>query len=340
MRFADIKGNENVVAAFRSMVDRGRIPHAILLHEEDGGGAFPLLLSFLQYLYCNDRRDGDSCGACPCCNKITKLIHPDIHFVYPVASSGKASSDSAVSPSLPYIPKWRELVTGNPFFTEAEFNETLGMEQKSTVITVAEASSILGRLSLSAIEGGYRSVVMYLPEKMNAPAANKLLKMIEEPPENTLFLLVTHNPEKILTTIFSRCLFIRVVPQETVRHYDAGDAEIFFDMMQAVASRDLAAALETVDAIVELPSREKQRAFLKYVAEGLRNLFLVQQNLPSLGPVQEDEKEFYASVAGKVKRTFPRNALAVTDRSLMLLERNVSQKILFTDLVCKFFRLV
>ena len=255
MKFADIEGNAPLVEALRSMVDRGRIPHAILFHEDDGGGAIPIILAFLQYLYCTGHSESDSCGTCPSCNKVGKLIHPDIHFVYPVASAGKSSSDSTVSPSLPYIPKWRELVAADPYFTEAQFNEALGMEQKSTVITVAEAASVLSRLSLSAVEGGYRTVVMYLPEKMNAPTANKLLKMIEEPPEKTLFLLVTHNPEKVLVTIFSRCLFMRVIPQGRSRMDDPEFRELLFDLMNALAAKDLGAALECVDAIVALPSR-------------------------------------------------------------------------------------
>ena len=345
MRFSDIQGNAPVVAALRSMVDAGRIPHAILFHEDDGGGAFPLILAFLQYLYCTDRTSGqgeglsDSCGHCPSCNKVGKLIHPDVHFVYPVTTP-KSSSESSVSPSLPYIQKWRELLLSNPSFHEEEFNEALGMEQKSTVITVAEASSILSRLSLSAMEGGYRCVVMYLPEKMNLPTANKLLKMIEEPPENTLFLLVTHSPEKVLTTIFSRCLLMRIMPSGRSAFVDPQFKEIFYDMMNALTARDLAAALDCVDAIVSLPSREKQKSFLKFAAEGLRNLFLCQQNLLSVTTFPPEDEEFYRETAARCKRTFPRSALAVMDRSMLLLERNVSQKILFTDTVCKLYKIV
>ena len=338
MRWKDIQGNGGVVDALRSMVDRGRIPHAILLHEDDGGGAMPLVLAFLQYLYCTDRRDGDSCGVCPDCNKVSKLIHPDIHFVYPVVS--KSSSDSTVSPSLSYISEWRSLVTSNPSFFEAEYNTALGMEQKSTLINVAEAASILSRLSLSAVEGGYRSVVMYLPEKMNSQAANKLLKMIEEPPEKTLFLLITHSPEKVLTTIFSRCLLMRVLPQQRSRYVEQGLPELFYDMMNALVAHDLAAALETVDEMTALPSREKQKSFLKYAAEGIRNVFLLQQGLPQVTTFPEDEEAFYKALSKNCKRTFARNGLGVLDRSLMLLERNVSQKILFTDMVCKLYRLI
>jgi DNA polymerase-3 subunit delta' len=336
MRFEDIQGNAPLLEALRSMVDRGRIPHAMLLHEDDGGGAFPIILAFLQYLYCTDHT---GCGTCPSCNKVAKLIHPDIHFVYPVASA-RTSSDSTVSPSLPYLPQWRELLLTNPSFTEEAFNEALGIEQKSTVITVAEAASVLSRLSLSAVEGGYRTVVMYLPEKMNAAAANKLLKMIEEPPEKTLFLLVTHSPEKVLVTIFSRCLFLRVTPSGKRLDADPALREIFFDLMTGLAARDLGAALESADAIVALPSREKQKSMIAVMAEGCRNIFLLQQGLRDLAVFPGEDQAFYQEMAVRCKRTFARNALSVLDRSLLLLERNVSQKILFTDLTCKLLRII
>ena len=134
MTFSDIQGNEEVKAAFRTMVDSGRIPHAILLHEDDGGGAMPLVLAFLQYLYCEHRSGGDACCSCPSCNRVSKLIHPDIHFIFP-SSAGTSSAD--------WAPKWRPLLASNPSFTENELAEALGIEGKSLVIAVSEAKALL-----------------------------------------------------------------------------------------------------------------------------------------------------------------------------------------------------
>jgi DNA polymerase-3 subunit delta' len=186
--------NAQVAAALRQMAESGRIPHAMLFHENDGGEAFPLIIDFLDEVYGHNPR-------------VKRLIHPDIHFVFPVAgpSEKKPVSDQFLSP-------WRELLRENPCFFENELYAAIGIEGKQGLISVNEARSILDKLSLSAVEGGYRTVVMYMPEKMNQQAANALLKMIEEPPENTLFLLVTLQPEKVMTTIFSRCLFMRVRP--------------------------------------------------------------------------------------------------------------------------------
>ena len=345
MKFSEIHGNGAVVKALAGMVDSGRIPHAILFHENDGGGAVPVLLAFLQYLYCHDRHDGDSCGACPACNKVSKLIHPDIHFVYPVAGGSKvSSSDKPVSEN--YAGYWRELVAGNPYFYENEFYAALGIEGKSCVIALPEAKNILNSLSLTAVEGGFRSVVVYLPERMNQAAANSLLKMVEEPPEKTLFLMVTHEPEKVLGTIYSRCLFMRTAPlskedadrvHSRERAEDNAMLDILSDLFSALASRDLVSALEAGEAMAALESREKQKAFCKFAGRCLREIFLLQQGLSGIGDMTEDEEAFLQETARKCKKNFPRQALGLFDRAVLLIERNVNQKILFCDLVDRLY---
>ena len=318
--------NAPVAEALRQMAESGRIPHAMLFHENDGGGAFPLVLDFLDEVYGHNPR-------------VRKLIHPDIHFVFPVAGPDKPVSEQFLGP-------WRKLLQENPFFYENELYAAIGIEGKQSNISVHEARSILEKLSLSAVEGGYRTVVVYLPEKMNVQAANTLLKMVEEPPEKTLFLLLTHQPEKVLTTISSRCLMMRVRPlsREEMRavHPREGaelsvQADLFHDLMDALVRKDLLAALETGDAVAALDSREKQKAFCRVSGEGLRSVFLLQQGLPQLADLPEDERPFYQDLAAKLRRNFPRLALAALDRALLLLERNVNQKILFTDLVNRLY---
>ena len=340
--FRDIKGNEAVVEALRRMVDLGRIPHALLLHENDGGGAFPIVLAFLQYLYCRNRADGDACGACPSCNRLSKLIHPDVHFVFPVAGSDKPVSDH-------FLAAFRELVLQQPYFYENDLYGSLGLDGKQVLISVNEARSLLDKLSLSAVEGGYRSVVMYLPEKMNQSAANSLLKMVEEPPENTLFLLITHEPEKVLSTIRSRCLPLRILPLP--REVDAlvhtsGTAEetlyldLFSDLMEALLSRDLLTALETGEALAGLENREKQKSFCKFAVETVRGIFLLQQGMADISGLSEASREWAARMAERLRPTFARGAMHHFDRAMLLLGRNVNQKILFTDLVNRLYMIV
>lgn len=170
---------------------------------------------------------------------MSKLIHPDVHFVFPVNKGPKASDDKPTSES--YIKYWRELAVANPYFTEADLQKAIGIESKSGLIAVAEAKSIISKLSLTAVADGYKAVIFYLPEKMNQETANRLLKMVEEPPEKTVFIFITHSPEKVLQTIFSRCQSIRVMPltkeeQQRVKSLNpSGDDEEYDRFMDMFA---------------------------------------------------------------------------------------------------------
>lgn len=320
-------GNTEVVAALSQMVESGHLPHAMLLHQDDGGGAFPIVLNFLEQLY----------GGNP---RVQKLIHPDIHWVFPVAGNDKPVSLQLIAP-------FRELVLENPYFFENELYAAIGIEGKQAGISVHEARSILDRLSLSAVEGGYRTVVLYLPEKMNVQAANALLKMVEEPPRQTLFVLITQAPEKVLQTISSRCLHMRVQPlspqadAEVHATEAAGNAvlqDLFHDLLDALVARDLLKALETGEAVADLKVREQQKTFCRLASEDLRRLFLLQKS-PALARVPEGEEDYYKRLSSALKPTFPRKALECLDRALLLLERNVNQKILFTDMVSQLYRI-
>lgn len=320
-------GNTEVVAALSQMVESGHLPHAMLLHQDDGGGAFPIVLNFLEQLY----------GGNP---RVQKLIHPDIHWVFPVAGNDKPVS-------LQFIAPFRELVLENPYFFENELYAAIGIEGKQAGISVHEARSILDRLSLSAVEGGYRTVVLYLPEKMNVQAANALLKMVEEPPRQTLFVLITQAPEKVLQTISSRCLHMRVQPlspeadAEVHATEAAGNAvlqDLFHDLLDALVARDLLKALETGEAVADLKVREQQKTFCRLASEDLRRLFLLQKS-PALARMPEGEEDYYKRLSSALKPTFPRKALECLDRALLLLERNVNQKILFTDMVSQLYRI-
>ena len=327
MTFAQVPGNEDVKKALIGMVDAGRVPHALLFHEDDGGGAFPLALAFLQYLYCRERSGGDACGHCPSCGKISKLIHPDVHFVFPTAA-GTLSEQ--------YMEPLRRLVAGHPAFREAELQEALGIEGKVPLIAVAESRRLLEKLSLTALEGGYRAVVIYLPERMNAEAANRLLKMIEEPPLQTQFILIAHQLEKVLTTIASRCQRIRIQPSGTAGAETFADAELLDELMEALLKKDLTGALEASERIAALPSRESARAFCIFAADRFRQMFLCQQGIAGAGEISPQARRWAAGC----RKSFPRQALEVLDRAQTLIGRNVNLKILFTDMADRMFLLL
>lgn len=297
------------------MVDSGRVPHALLLHEDDGGGGVAVAMQFLQHLY----------GGNP---RVAKMIHPDIHFVFPLVQAGDSVSEQ-------YAREWRTLVQENPSFSEGDLYEALGFEGKNTVIAVKEANAMLRMLSQYSLEGGYTTVLIYLPEKMNSVAANKLLKILEEPPQQTLFLMVTHAPERLLPTILSRCQLFRVssgtdAAEVTLRYDDGG---LLAELMQAAISRNLSAALEVGEQLAELPSRDSMRAFCRYAAEKMRRVFLVQQGLPQLAGDDAQAREWAAAC----KKSFPRKALEALDKASALIGRNVNQRILFTDFVNRIY---
>lgn len=332
MTFSQVQADQSVKDALSGMIASSRVPHAIMFHEDDGGGAVALALAFLQDLFCSRRSTTDSCGSCPSCNKVFKLIHPDIHFIFPVA---------APNLSVAYMAKWRSIVLSNPMFTEAELSEALGIEGKSSIIATAEAKAMLETLSLSALEGGYRAVLIYLPEKMNQEAANRLLKMIEEPPALTQFLLVTHSPEKVLKTISSRCQLIRVKPRNLNSRLATAEMlevyqRLYREMMDALMARDLLEAVEVGEALAALPSRESAKGFCKFAADKMRSIFMASQGMDGLAGADDYDRE----AAGRCRKTFPRLSIEVLDRTNMLIERNVNLKILFTDMIGKLYKLI
>ena len=348
MKFSEIIGNKEVANALRSMADSDRVAHAMLLYENEGCGALALALAYVQYLNCANPSGGDSCGECPSCRQMSKLIHPDLHFVFPVNKGPKTSDDKPTSES--YLKFWRELALANPYFTEADLQKAIGIESKNGLIAVAEAKSIIGKLSLSSVTDGYKAVIFYLPEKMNQETANRLLKLVEEPPEKTLFLFITHAPEKVLQTIFSRCQSVRVMPltreeADKVRGLNPFDEDeqytmfmdLFSDLMNGILSKDLMSVLECAETMAALESREKQKAFCSFMSECIRKIFLIRQNLPQIADVREQELMFYKDMASKCKDSFCTRTVSNIEKVVALIDRNVSSKMLFCDLVNRMF---
>lgn len=331
MTFAQIQGNADVCRALVSMVDSGHLPHAIMLCETDGGGAMRIALAFLQYLYCRNRTEHDSCCSCPSCNKVQKLIHPDMQFVFPV-NTGLCSD---------FLDKWRALLRDNPDFSENEFSQALEMEGKSAMIKVDEAKLLISNLSLSAFEKGYKSVLVYLPEKMNGETANRLLKLIEEPPAMTQFVFITHAPEQVLPTISSRCQSFLVRPQgrseDRLRYSDESENRLVCALMQGLLAKDLYSCLDLADSLAQLGSKEKCNSFCKTMALYLRDIFLLQQGLPELVGAPQAMLPQLRDWAARASKSFPRLALDSLSRARNLIFRNVNLKILFNDLLCRFY---
>jgi len=209
MLFADVLGQEALKSRLIQSVQTGRIAHAQLFSGKAGYGTLPLALAYVQYLNCAAPTDTDSCGQCPSCLKIAKLEHPDVHFAFPVVKPA-GSTSKAVSSA--YLAEWRGFLSEQPYGHLTDWYEAIQVENKQGAINVDESREIMQTLSLKTFESEFKTLILWMPELLNAAAANKLLKIIEEPPQKTLFLLVSESPQNVLTTITSRTQQVAVPP--------------------------------------------------------------------------------------------------------------------------------
>jgi len=206
MNFSRIPGQKETIARLIRSVSEQRVSHAQLFSGPAGCGSLALALAYARYISCEERSGSDSCGNCKSCLKYEKMIHPDLHFVFPVIKDKK--NTEPVSDS--YIKEWREFVSRSPYFTINDWLDFIEVENAQGLIFASEAGEIIKKLSLKTFESEFKIMIIWLPEKMHPAAANKLLKLVEEPPEKTLFLLVADEPDKLLPTILSRCQIIKI----------------------------------------------------------------------------------------------------------------------------------
>jgi DNA polymerase-3 subunit delta' len=206
MNFARIPGHKETKAKLIRSVHEERVSHAQLFTGPEGCGSLALALAYAMYVSCENRTQDDSCGTCKSCVKYEKLIHPDLHFVFPVIKDKK--NTEPVSDN--YIDGWREFVKISPYFTLNSWLNSIEVENAQGLIFASEAGEIIKKLNLKTFESDYKIMIIWLPEKMHQATANKLLKLLEEPPDKTLFLLVSDEPDKLPPTILSRCQMLKI----------------------------------------------------------------------------------------------------------------------------------
>lgn len=330
MRFRDIPGHDDVKARLRDMVDKCRIPHALLLEGPAGSGKFALARAFAQYIHCENRTpDGDSCGRCPSCQQHEAFNQIDTYFSFPIVK--KSSSSSAISDD--YMTEFRELLAESPFMDFESWLLKLDNINAQPLIYVSEAQELLRKLSLTAHSAHYKIVLMWLPERLKDDAANKLLKLVEEPHPDTLFVMASDNSRAILPTIYSRTQRIgvkRYSDAEVADHlrskYGLDDAsasqiarlaagnineavklislskesdeylQLFIELMRKAYTRDVA-ALKAWAADVAGLGREREIKFLEYCARMVRENFILNLRNPDLNCLNSAEMAFSARFA-------------------------------------------
>lgn len=365
MFFRDIIGQSEAKQRLLSTVSGNRISHAQLFFGHEGYGALPLTLAYAQYIHCTNRGADDSCGECPSCQKYAKLVHPDLHFVFPIAMS----KDVRVSTHL--IAQWREALLENAYLTLDEWFDKIEADNKQPVIGTDESGEILRKLSLTTFEGEYKIMIIWLAEKMNITAANKLLKILEEPPDKTLFLVVTENEDQLLRTIVSRTQLVKV---RAIADADLRDAlmqrhGLSFEDAEKVAFQSdgsyatarqvinrneqaafnlatfqkwMRAALKfdgpkVISAVDELATvgRERQKNFLLYALTLVRESLLLNYADQSLVRMSGEELAFISKFAPFIHAANGEKFIEELDKAFSHIERNGNAKMIFLDLSFK-----
>jgi len=360
MLFSNIIGQENIRQQLVQAVQQNRLSHAMLLLAPEGAGGLPLALAFTQYLVCENKQENDACGQCSACIKASQYIHPDIHFSYPVIP--RKPGDKPLSTD--YVAEWREFIGTHPYGNAYDWLQFIGAENKQGNITANECHDIIRKLSLKSFESQYKILLMWMPEYLGNEG-NRLLKLIEEPPPNTLFILVAENQEQILATILSRTHLIRInpLPKEVlvdalVTRAKAAPAkarqaatiamgnyreamtllqnaeddyhELLRNWLNYIFTGNRPALQAWIEQIASTKiGRENQKQFLRYfinlLEHSLRLQFLDRQQLA----FSEEEMDFAAKLNKLANLKQMESIMELLDNACYYIERNANAKLLF-----------
>ena len=364
MRFADIIGHQSLKQRLVESIDKGRVSHAQLFSGEAGSGTLPLAIAYAQYLNCPHRSGGDSCGECPSCRQIAEMAHPDVHFVFPVNKQGKKSGEKIISAN--FLAPWREIVasTGG-YFSRQQWYDMLNLGKTlQGHINVAEAEEIIRRLSFKSLESEYKIMIIWQAETMNSEAANKLLKILEEPWQKTLFLLITDRPDLLLDTIRSRTQQVHVprltaeelmpllegdeLQRRNMARLAAGDViqlrrlaggaedearresfELFCSLMRLSYNDKHLELMEWADTVAQL-SREQQRSMLLHAARLLRESYMLHAGLGSISYLWGDEAKFCNNFAPFIGNQNIEYLIGEIEQVRRQIDQNGNARIIFT----------
>ena len=371
MYFRDIIGQQEVIERLVKDAQQGTVPHALMFCGPEGVGKLQTAIAFARYLLCRDKGTGtDSCGTCPSCVKMDKLVHPDLHFVFPVINKSKTAGRSTISDDE--IVTWRETVLEKQYFGFEEWLSAIDADNKQASIFVTESESIMSKLALKSVEGGYKIMIIWHAEKMNQQCANSLLKLLEEPPAGTVFILTTDTPEQMLETIVSRTQRIdfRRIPEQQITerlqgpgyaldadtaqkiaHLSGGSwlkaistlrintesdefMDYFTQLMRLAYGRRLKDLKLWADGIAG-GGREWQKRFLAYCQRMIRENFICNFHNPELNYMTEQERQFSVKFAPFVNENNIIGLMDMLSDAQRDIEQNVNSKMVFFDLSLK-----
>ena len=369
MQFSAVVGQKDLASHLIDEVNNEKVSHAQLFLGKPGYGPLPLALAFVQYLFCENKSENDSCGECTSCRKAEKLQHPDLHFSFPTVQTISKVSD-------PVLGEWREQLAENPYFDLNTWIRKIDVRERKPIISVHESEEIIKKLSLRSYEGGYKVMIIWMAEEMNVSCANKLLKIIEEPPAKTLFILLAESQEYMLQTILSRCQIVKVprIKMEDMSVHLKTNMNVGSSNADSVASRvdgDLIEAMEflgdheeqdanreqfiqlmrvcykksVLDMIqwseeISSVSREQQKVFLKYALHMFRQSMLRNYTEDHLTRVSDEEDEFLSKFAQFITGNNVFDFMKTFNEAHYHIERNANPKILFTNLCFNVMRYI
>ena len=362
MLFRSVIGHQEIKDKLIKSVKNGRISHAQLFLGPEGSGNFAMTLAYVQYLFCEDRKENDSCGVCPSCLKNSKLVHPDVHFSFPFIAKKKEDISNN------YINPFRDAALQDPYLNLIKWYDELGEEKKQGIINVYESAEISKKLSLKAYEGGYKVSLIWMPENLNIPAANKLLKTLEEPPEKTVIILVANESEKMLKTILSRTQLVKIprlrneeianglidkfemendlaknlaamsdgnylIARENALNVGSinENFEFFKDWMRLCFKKDIKGVTQWVQKIAVI-GREKQKHFLTYGLHLIRQCAVLNYGAENLVNMGGDERVFMQKFSPFITHNNLQDYISAFNLAYQHIQRNANPKILFTDL--------
>lgn len=363
MKFSDIPGLVEVKQRLIRSVKDGKVAHAQLFSGKPGALNLPLALAYTTFLHCQDRKEDDACGVCAACSKSAKYVHPDTHFVFPVANIKGDKDDERFKSDI--LKVWRTFLLQQPFGNIDDWAAAYGAEDKVANISKEESREIIRTLSLKSFESPFKVMVIWLPEYMHPSAANGILKILEEPPANTFFLLVSNSFDRLLPTIISRLQIVQVplLNDEDVEQWlhqfisdeeriaqavqfsegnaalarkllDAEDTSYqvgFADWMRACFKKDYQKLVELADNFHE-SDKTHQRNFLQYGLGMLRETLLFRSGASSINRAKGGELKFIQDFSKVMTIDKIEKSGQLISESSVFLERNGSAKMIFLDL--------